>query len=284
MIKENYQISFSGGLTSAYMTKRMIDELSNDYNFIVTFANTGREDEKTLEFINKCDTIFGFNTVWLEADVQFNERVGTGFKIVDYKTASRKSEPFENVIKKYGIPNVAYPHCTRELKLSPMRAYLKSLGIKHTEIKTAIGIRTDEKRRVSKVAEKLNITYPLIELFNADKQTVLDFWEDQSFSLGLSEHNGNCNMCFKKSFKKLGLQLKEDPTSLDWCISMEDTYGLTNNAVQKPAMVFFRGNTSSVNLKDILLSSSQDLSKSNQYENSGCTESCEIYDMQVLDE
>ena len=61
--KENYQISFSGGRTSAYMTKLLLDNFSDKYNFIVTFANTGMEHEKTLEFIHNCDLNFNFNTV-----------------------------------------------------------------------------------------------------------------------------------------------------------------------------------------------------------------------------
>lgn len=151
MSKEKYQISFSGGRTSAYMTKMLIDSLSDRYEFIVTFANTGLEHEKTLEFVNNCDKHFGFNTVWLEADVQHGKRLGTKHKIVSFQTASRNGEPFEEVIKKYGIPNKAYPHCTRELKLQVMQSYLKSIGINHKNILTAIGIREDETRRVSKV-------------------------------------------------------------------------------------------------------------------------------------
>lgn len=62
-MKEKYQISFSGGRTSAYMTKMLIDNLGDVYDFIVTFANTGLEDEKTLQFVKNCDDYFGFNTV-----------------------------------------------------------------------------------------------------------------------------------------------------------------------------------------------------------------------------
>ena len=46
-------INFSGGRTSAYMTKRLIDEGLTDY--IVTFQNTGKEMPETLDFINECD-------------------------------------------------------------------------------------------------------------------------------------------------------------------------------------------------------------------------------------
>ena len=45
-------ISFSGGKTSAYMTKWLMDNKKQDYDeIVVTFANTGQENEETLEFV-----------------------------------------------------------------------------------------------------------------------------------------------------------------------------------------------------------------------------------------
>lgn len=281
-MKKKMQISFSGGRTSAYMAKRLLDEKSDEYDFIVTFANTGMEHEKTLEFVNNCDQLFGFNTVWLEADVVHGERKGTQFKIVDFQTASRRGEPFEEVIKKYGIPNPSFLHCTRELKLAPMNAYLKSLGIDYRKIETAIGIRNDEKRRVRKDADDVKIIYPLIDFWPTDKQDVLDWWEEQEFDLGLEEWNGNCKGCYKKSFKKIFKQLTDDPTLLDWHERMEHTYGKTNNRDENIVRVFFRGNLSATTLKEMYLqqaNSDENLSTSKLklYENSGCSESCEVY-------
>lgn len=119
-MKKLMQISMSGGETSAFMANYLIQNYSEEYDFIVTFANTGLENEKTLEFVNNCDKYFGFNTVWIEADVQHGQRISSKHKIVTFKTASRKGEPFHEVIKKYGIPNKKYPHCNRELKLNPI--------------------------------------------------------------------------------------------------------------------------------------------------------------------
>jgi len=161
-MKPKLNISFSGGRTSAYMTKMIIDNWSDKYDFIVVFANTGLEHPKTLEFVNNCDKHFGFGTVWVEGVVHYGQRKASTHKIVTFETASRKGEVFEAYIKKYGIPNAAFPQCTRELKLYPMQSYLRSLGINHKHIPTAIGIRSDEKRRVSKSAEVDNIIYPLI--------------------------------------------------------------------------------------------------------------------------
>ena len=92
-------VSFSGGRTSAYMTKRLLEEKSKEFkDVIVIFANTGQEHEKTLEFINNCDKKFNFNTVWIEAVTHKNKRIASTAKVVDFESASRDGAPFEGVI------------------------------------------------------------------------------------------------------------------------------------------------------------------------------------------
>lgn len=118
-------ISFSGGRTSGYMAKWCLDNLADKYSLIFIFMNTGAEDQRTLDFVNKCDIEFGLNLIWLEADIKHGERVGTKYKVVDFASASRECEPFYEMIKKYGIPNKSYPHCNRELKLAPFEAWMK---------------------------------------------------------------------------------------------------------------------------------------------------------------
>lgn len=277
MTKKLLNISFSGGRTSGYMTKRIIDEWSDKYEFVVVFANTGLEHPKTLEFVHNCDTHFGFNTVWVEGVVHYGERRSSTHKIVTYETAARNGEPFEAEIKKYGIPNTQFPSCTRELKLRPMESYIRSLGVDPDSIPTAIGIRADEKRRVSKEAGAKNIIYPLIDTWPTDKQDVLDWWEDQPFDLGIDEFEGNCRGCYKKSFAKHFMQIRRDPTVYDWHRRMEDQY--RDFGPQKGQRVFFRGNTDTRGLFKLFEEHGDDPGRASKvaFESGGCSESCEVY-------
>src|SRR5690606_18506649 len=91
----------------------------------VVFANTGRENEETLKFVKRCSEHWNVHITWIEAVVNHGERVGSGHRVVSFETASRNGEPYEEVIKKYGIPNKGYPHCNRELKLNPLRSFVQ---------------------------------------------------------------------------------------------------------------------------------------------------------------
>lgn len=249
--KPQMHISFSGGLSSAYMTEWLMKNLKDQYDFIVTFANTGLELEETLEFVRKCDEEKGFNTVWLEADVHPEKRTGTTHTIVDFHTATRNGSVFEKMIEKYGIPNMVYKHCTRELKVRPMNSYLRSLGIKPNKIPTAIGIRADEAKRMAKDAHIDNLIYPLVSMEPTTKEQVHAYWNAQPFTLGLEEHNGNCVMCFEKSFSKLLKQMEEYPEALAFHEEMERKHGQTNNKAGMPDRVFFRKKTSALDLRSM---------------------------------
>ncbi len=250
--KPYYQISFSGGRTSGYLTWYLLNNFSHKYEFIVTFANTGLEHEKTLEFVRNCDKYFGFNTIWLEPVIHPQKRVGTTHKIIDFETATRNTDLFEEMIRKYGIPNKVYKHCTRELKIRPMDSYLRSLGLQPKKIPTAIGIRADESRRCANDAEQMNFVYPLVTDHPVDKQFILDWWSKQEFDLGLEEHDGNCNMCFEKSDQKLMKQLESNPNALEFHLRMELEHGHTNNRPGMPARVFFRQKKSALDLLSMI--------------------------------
>ncbi len=114
-------VSVSGGKSSMMMARVLRDKYPAA-EIVYVFANTGQEREETLAFVAHCAEYWSMPIVWVEASIQ-SGRIGTGHKIVTFETASRHGEPFESMITKYGIPNKAYPHCTRELKLAPMYSY-----------------------------------------------------------------------------------------------------------------------------------------------------------------
>ena len=52
--KRKLVISISGGRTSAVMTKKVVEKLSDKFEIILVFANTGLEHEETLIFLKNC--------------------------------------------------------------------------------------------------------------------------------------------------------------------------------------------------------------------------------------
>jgi 3'-phosphoadenosine 5'-phosphosulfate sulfotransferase (PAPS reductase)/FAD synthetase len=211
-------INFSGGRTSAYMTKRLIDEGGQ---YIVTFQNTGKEMPQTLEFINECDKRWNLNIVWLEY------RKPATFEVVTYETASRQGEPFNQLLEQRpsGIPNQQFRFCTMELKIETLRRYLKSLGIK--QYTSFNGIRYDEPRRWAKInATDLDVELPLVK-WKTTKPDVLSWWKQQAFDLMVNEPYGNCDGCFLKGKGKLSIIAKEKPELFDWWIKHETESGNT---------------------------------------------------------
>lgn len=69
---EKLLVETSGGRSSEFMAKTLMDSYSHKYEQVRVFANTGFENEATLEFVRDCDNYFGFKTVWVEA--VFNEK------------------------------------------------------------------------------------------------------------------------------------------------------------------------------------------------------------------
>lgn len=203
-------INFSGGRTSAYMTKRLIDEGLTDY--IVTFQNTGKELPQTLDFINECDNQWGLNIVWLEY------RQPATFEVVTYETASRNGQPYDELLQQRpsAIPNYQFRFCTLELKINTLKRYLKSIGI--TDYISFNGIRYDEPIRWGKVIEDVEL--PLVK-WKTTKKDVLDFWSKQPFDLKVNEPYGNCDCCFLKGKGKLSIIAKEKPELFDWWIEKE---------------------------------------------------------------
>ena len=272
-MKENLLVSFSGGETSAYLAKWLLDNKRDYYNMVFVFANTGDEEEETLNFIELCSKKWGINIVWVEAVVHQDDRVASTHKVVDYKTASRNREPFKDVIKKYGIPNQNFLHCNREMKLNPIKSYVKSLGWK--KYKTAIGIRIDEIDRVNKHRKELGLIYPFISDKPTTKEEVSYWWSKQDFRLKLKSYNTNCRTCWKKSDKVLAAIYRKNPEYFDFNKEMEENYG-------QGEYTFFRNGRSTEQLiEDLDKINAQPTDRHSQinYQTNLFSESCDIYSL-----
>ena len=60
-------ISFSGGRTSAFMLRHIVDAYGGRLprGIHVVFANTGMERPETLEFVDVCGRAWGVDIVWV---------------------------------------------------------------------------------------------------------------------------------------------------------------------------------------------------------------------------
>jgi 3'-phosphoadenosine 5'-phosphosulfate sulfotransferase (PAPS reductase)/FAD synthetase len=293
-MKEKLLISFSGGRTSAFMTWWLLKNMKHKYDMIVVFANTGREREETLEFVNKCDIEFGFNTVWVEAFVHNQSGKGTTHIVTNFNNAERNGQPFEDVIFKYGIPNQNAPHCSRELKKQPIMSYARSIGWK--KYKTALGIRSDEPKRLNWESKRKNNLVYFAEFLNVTKTDVNKFWAEQLFDLNLKSFEGNCDLCWKKGLRKLMTIVKDKPELADWWREMEQKYFEFTPEKRihkaKPPYRFYRDNMtideiieeSKLPFKEAvdeskIIATGKQMSLFDNYldSNYGCVESCEAF-------
>ncbi len=219
-------ISFSGGRTSALMTKLLLEKYP-DREILITFANTGVEHEDTLRFVNDCDKYLFNNKVnWIEAVVNQKHGKGVSFKVTNYNDASRKGEPYRAAVEKYGLFNVIVKSCTSRLKVEPMEKFLKTMGYfrgKKLNYDTAIGIRADEIDRISTKRDEFRLIYPLVK-WGITKEMVLAECAKWDFDLKIPEHFGNCVGCFKKTIRKLATVSIEDPKQFDFWRSIEEEY------------------------------------------------------------
>lgn len=216
-------IQFSGGRTSGFMLKNILDAnpvLPKD--FYVLFQNTGREMEETLRFVHDCSVNFGVKITWLEYRAPYS------FEVVGYNSASRNGEPFEQLIRtRKSLPNVVNKYCSDVLKYRTAKRYMVSLGYK--KYRAVVGLRYDEPSRVRKIHGTKHarqvIWTPLFDA-KATKLEVKDFWDNSKFDLNLDNIKGktplgNCDGCFLKSERNLAHLCKHYPDKAEWWDKME---------------------------------------------------------------
>lgn len=239
-------ISFSGGRTSAFMLKQILEAHGGTLpeDVIVAFANTGRERGETLRFVHECGTRWGVKIHWLEW------RPGKpGFEEVGFNSASRRGEPFEALIaKKKRLPNWMERFCTQYLKVAVLHAFAKSLGYTAGTYAEVVGLRHDEGIRVMRalynaewVKKKKGPDVPRVpprrmalplSKGRATKADVMKFWLGpsmsmvngelpQGFDLGLGPWEGNCDFCFMKARATRLRIIRDRPDLATWWDAIE---------------------------------------------------------------
>lgn len=191
----------------------------------VVFCNTGLEHPGTLRFVHEVELNWGVPVVWLEY------RRPRAFVVVDYDSASRKGEPFEELIaKKSALPNGRMRFCTQELKIFTIKRYAEEhLGL--TEWQEVIGLRYDEPRRVARLDQWHGSRDVVAPMFHAkhDKQHVIDYWKVSPFDLDIPAYAGNCVGCFLKGAALTRHIAEQDPSTLEWWAKAEELSGSVFN-------------------------------------------------------
>lgn len=219
----NVALSISGGRTSGYMLRRILDEAGPlPERCVVAFMNTGREMPETLDFVAEMETQWGVPIVWLE---YLDER--PWFRVVSHATASADGEPFAAMVRRRKLlPNVVTRFCTSELKIRPLSRYLRSLGWEHWS--AGIGIRADEPRRLKRepsTKSRETLWYPLADA-GVTSADVLSWWESNGFDLQLPTIGGrtwlgNCDGCFLKSEAARAMLVRDYPERAAWWEGLE---------------------------------------------------------------
>jgi 3'-phosphoadenosine 5'-phosphosulfate sulfotransferase (PAPS reductase)/FAD synthetase len=258
-------VSFSGGRTSAYMLRMILDAhggtLPNGVH--VCFANTGKEREETLRFVHECSSRWSVRVRWLEwltrrtrddegNVLPFDKR----YEEVGFNSASRDGAPFAELIRVKGYtPNSVTRFCTDELKVKVMRNFMQAQGHEHWT--NVIGLRHDEAHRVAKSRarsasgeERWTNCLPLDDA-GVSVRDVRAFWAAQDFDLGLLPFEGNCDGCFLKGRAKLWETERTRPGTLRWWADMETlgkgrfvtewSYAELTDAVQRSPDLFADG-------------------------------------------
>lgn len=262
--------SFSTGQTSAFMSEKLKIWYPTA-TIITATANTGQEAIESIKYGSEVDEYLGLKAAVVEAVVHSEHNKGTTHKLATWGTAYFGFDIWEAVIRKFGIFNISYLHCTREMKERPIRSYLRSLGLRPRDYKIAVGIRADEADRVKK--RNPQFIYPLMDrgITREDVVAGVDSWP---FKLSIPARAGNCRYCVKKSIRKLLINFGESPLDLDSLDSMEVLYGMVKQKINQPRALF-REKTSALQLKErIEVLGAPDPRFDQSEPETGCVEHC----------
>ena len=221
-VEPPFYVSFSGGRTSGYLLRHVLDAWGGTMPVggHVLFANTGKEHERTYEFVREVESRW--------CPVEWIEWSPAGFEVKTFDTACRNGEPFAALIaKRKYLPNPVTRFCTSDLKVIPMRRYMKSMG--HDDFTTVVGLRADEERRVAKLRADAtrDISMPMASA-GVTREMVIDWWKGQDFDLRLPNDDpafGNCDLCFLKGTARIERVIRAEPQLTQWWADQEKAIG-----------------------------------------------------------
>jgi PP-loop superfamily ATP-utilizing enzyme len=219
-------VSFSGGRTSGLMLRRVLDAHGDTLppDVHVVFANTGKERRETLFFVAECARQWGVAIHWIERDR--SRPAGQRWREVTEATACTDGALFAELIEERSfLPNHSMRFCTTELKVHPMRDYMRAQTSERWT--NVIGLRRDEPKRVMGIRARSNAWDTDCPLYDAGVTVgdVAAFWRAQPFDLGLQSWEGNCDACMLKATPFLARIERDRPGTLDWWIEQERLRG-----------------------------------------------------------
>lgn len=221
------------GRTSAYMLYRILaahdGQLPTDVH--VCTANTGKEREESLTFGAACARHWGVPIHVLEYRRESMAHAARTTE-VQWSTASRHGEPFDNLLRLCGtvgvdqgafLPGAGLRICSQEMKTRVLKRWAMLVaGFKHWDM--VIGIRADEPIRVAKnrrpLKERYTKSMPLVDA-GITEADIMAFWATQSFDLQLNQEQGNCDLCFDKRPDKLVRLMRAEPRRGLWWAAHE---------------------------------------------------------------
>lgn len=220
-------ISFSGGRTSGYLLKQILDAHGSllPENLHVCFANTGKEMPETLNFVQDCSDRWKVPIVWLELD--YAEPHDT--RIVGHDNASRAGEPFQALVDRRGfLPNPVARFCTQELKIRRLKTFMHNI-VGYDRWTNIVGFRADEPRRLARLERPSRdrwLSVAPLATAGITRYDVQAWWNDQPFDLRLPNIHGttplgNCDLCFLKGEALIRGIIRDRPHLARWWADTE---------------------------------------------------------------
>lgn len=227
----NVGLSVSGGRSSGHGAWHIVEANGGIPPGVVPhFCNTGREDPRTLIFVDRLDRELGLGLHWLEFDIDEPSKV----KRVTFETANREGKPFlqllyreilrrDRTVGVRPLPNPVQRTCTDQLKAKTWHRYARQHLGWPTDYYTVMGYRADEPERIEKRKKRDEKKWQetgkgLFVIANAGVTTEIkeNFWFTAPFDLEMSSDHGNCDYCFMVSTWKLKERMLLEALELHW--------------------------------------------------------------------